>query len=357
MIKDFFRLIYSLLALIVVLIVFIGVIVSMLARPDWFRSKAMSSAPAVQGTVPVTEAPVKEAGWLPKSLQTDLPAGPEGELVAYGHQLISETSQLLGKEALKGRALVGNGLTCKNCHIASGTQPFAAPYVGVVNRFPTFRGREGREASLEDRINGCMERSMNGKALADDSKEMKAMLAYMQWLGEGVPPETAGKFQGFVALEVPGRKVDMVKGKQLYTEKCQLCHGNEGKGQQAPGGKTYLYPPLWGPNSYNHGAGMNRVITAARFIKGNMPFGATYETAQLTDEEAYDVAGYINSHTRPVKPGVEKDYPDLTKKPIDSPYGPYADPFPQEQHQFGPFQPIKAYYDSLKASGAQARRN
>ena len=89
---------------------------------------------------------------------------------------------------------------------------------------------------------------------------------------------------------------------------------------------------------------MNRVLTAAEFIKGNMPFGTTVNTIKLTDEEAYDVAGYINSKERPVKPNLELDFPDLLKKPVSTPYGPYADSFSLEQHQKGPFQPIINFY-------------
>ena len=109
-------------------------------------------------------------------------------------------------------------------------------------------------------------------------------------------------------------------------------------------GYTYEYPPLWGNDSYNNGAGMNRVITAAQFIKANMPFDDLYESQKLTDEEAYDVAGYINQMQRPTKPNLEVDFPDLLKKPVSTPYPPYADPFSLNQHQKGPFQPIIEFY-------------
>lgn len=115
------------------------------------------------------------------------------------------------------------------------------------------------------------------------------------------------------------------------------CHGQDGQGQKIEGGKGYTYPPLWGPDSYNDGAGMNRVITAAKFIKGNMPLGATHDSPILTDEEAFDVAAYINSFDRPQKANKEKDYPNLSKKPKDCSYPPYIDNISQEQHKYGPF--------------------
>jgi thiosulfate dehydrogenase len=106
----------------------------------------------------------------------------------------------------------------------------------------------------------------------------------------------------------------------------------------------YVFPPLWGPDSFNDGAGMHRVLTAARFIKARMPFGQP----GLTDEQAFDVAAYINSQPRPAMAGLEVDYPDRALKPVDSPYPPYADPFPREQHRLGPFGPIRDYYQSLE---------
>jgi thiosulfate dehydrogenase len=107
-----------------------------------------------------------------------------------------------------------------------------------------------------------------------------------------------------------------------------------------------VFPPLWGPDSFNDGAGMHRVLTAARFIKARMPLGQ----ADLTDDQAFDVAAYINVQPRPQMANLEKDYPDRTTKPVDNGYGPFADPFPLEQHQLGPFQPIEAFYKAKKSA-------
>jgi thiosulfate dehydrogenase len=118
----------------------------------------------------------------------------------------------------------------------------------------------------------------------------------------------------------------------------------EGKKIKGTGFSGYLYPPIAGNDSFNDGAGMNRVITAAEFIKGNMPFGATYDAPLVTDEEAYHLAAYINTLERPVKAGKELDFPDKKLKPVSTPYGPWADDFSPEQHKFGPFTPIFDYY-------------
>ena len=238
----------------------------------------------------------------------------------------------------------GNNLACASCHLNGGTKPYAAPLIGVVKRFPQFRGRENKMGTIEERINGCMERSMNGVMMPESSLEMKALIAYMDWLGRATPSNGKIEGQGFVALEIPDRAVDLAHGQKVFENTCVECHGTDGQGQKQEGNGLYLYPPLWGRDSYNNGAGMTRVITAAQFIKGNMPYGTTYSNPILTDEEAYDVAGYINQKLRPTKPNREKDFPDLVKKPVSTPYGPYVDPFTIEQHQLGPFQPIMDYY-------------
>ncbi|UWX53849.1 c-type cytochrome [Maribacter litopenaei] len=114
----------------------------------------------------------------------------------------------------------------------------------------------------------------------------------------------------------------MAIGKLVYDKECMVCHGADGQGIKKPDVENgYLYPPLWGPDSFNNGAGMHRVITSAEFIKSNMPFGlATYKNPKLTDEEAYHVAGYINSFDRPVKSHTETDYPDKKLKPVSTSY-------------------------------------
>jgi thiosulfate dehydrogenase len=197
---------------------------------------------------------------------------------------------------------------------------------------------------MEDRINGCMQRSMNGEKMPVDSEPMQAIIAYMSWLGEDLPEEKEKMYKGYVNLEIPEVAVDLDRGEAIYTKECVVCHGQDGQGIKKPDG-SYTYPPLWGEDSYNNGAGMNRVITAAEFIKGNMPFGqATWDNPKLTDEESFHVAGYINSFSRPEKANLEEDYPDLKLKPMSTPYGPWADDFPAEQHKYGPYPPIAAFY-------------
>lgn len=286
--------------------------------------------------------------WQPKSLSSDLPSGEEGELVRYGHELIINTSAYIGPLARDAsQRFAGNNLSCGNCHLNAGRKIGSGSFIGVATRFPQFRGRENKMGTLAERINGCMERSMNGRVLEENSREMKAMIAYMTWLSEDVPEDMEALYKGYKPITLPDVKADTSIGRKLYELKCSVCHGADGEGQPIPGGTFtgYVYPPLGGDDTFNDGAGMNRVITAAEFIKSNMPFGATYDAPQVTDEEAYHLAAYINTFKRPEKSNKEADFPDKLLKPVSTPYGPWADDFPAEQHKFGPFQPIIAFYE------------
>lgn len=282
--------------------------------------------------------------WSPKNPLTDLSSASEE--VQYGYLLLSESSQHIGPAASRPEMrFAGNNLACKNCHLKTGTQAGSASWIGIADRFPQFRGRENKIGTLEERINGCMERSMNGKPLPVESEEMKAMVAYMEWLSEGVPDVKVATYKGFPKIVIPDEAAEPVKGKVVYVKHCQVCHGEDGQGiRLMEEEKGYQYPPLWGTDTYNHGAGMHRVLTAAQFIKGNMPFGATRDNPILTDEEAYHVAAYINSFSRPEKQNTEVDFPDKKLKPVSTPYGPWVDDFSPEQHKFGPFPPIIAWY-------------
>ena len=271
-----------------------------------------------------------------------LPDSKTGLEIKYGYELFVNTPDLLGIKSLKN-PYVGNSLSCTNCHINAGTQPFAMPLIGVDKRFPQYRGREDVVGSLKDRINGCFERSMNGKKLKNDSYNMNALVSYINWLGRYVNEGEIINGKGLKPINYPNRKVDLVKGEEVFNRVCVECHGNDGQGEKIDN-YTYIYPPLWGPNSYNNGAGMTRVLTAGMFIKYNMPQGTRYDSPLLTDDEAYDVAGFINQKPRPKKNDLKEDFPDKKKKPMSTPYPPYSDSFSQLQHQLGPFQPIFDFY-------------
>jgi thiosulfate dehydrogenase len=154
------------------------------------------------------------------------------------------------------------------------------------------------------------------------------------------------------------RAADPERGKAVYAKACALCHNTDGSGIRRAAPWTdlgYLVPPLWGPDSFNDGAGMNRLITAANFLHFNMPHGTDYVNPLLTVEEAWDVAAYMLAQPRPQKSGLDKDFPDLLSKPVDTPYGPYADGFSEAQHKYGPYAPIRAAIAKLKAEKASGK--
>lgn len=276
---------------------------------------------------------------------SQLKDSPKNNLIKYGYELFSKTPSYIGPDnGDSSKIYQGNRLACKNCHLDYGTKPYSAPLIGIIQRFPQYRGRENKIGTIEERVNGCMERSMNGRELPVESEEMDAIVAYLNWLSRYAPKDGKIKGEGFLKVDIPERAVDLDHGKEVFIKHCVICHGKDGQGQKSLDGASYDYPPLWGGDSFNHGAGMTRVITAAQFIKGNMPFGTTYDKPTLTDDEAYDVAGYINMQERPKKRNCHEDFPDLKKKPVSTPYPPYADNFSIEQHKYGPFQPIIKYY-------------
>jgi thiosulfate dehydrogenase len=266
-----------------------------------------------------------------------------GKLIKYGYALITDTANQIGPSVADStKRYSGNNLSCQSCHLNAGKQVNGLPLAGVPGQFPQYRGREGVIGTLEDRINGCMERSLNGRALPSSGREMQAYLAFMKWLSSGIPDGAKLMNAGVAAVNEPGRAADPARGKQVYEKVCAVCHGADGHGQRAAAGGGYQFPPLWGPDSFNNGAGMARVLTAAAFIKNNMPLGTTYAAPVLSDEDAYDVAGFINSADRPQKSDLARDYPNRLQKPVDAPYGPYADDFDPAQHKLGPFGPIRS---------------
>jgi thiosulfate dehydrogenase len=231
--------------------------------------------------------------------------------------------------------------------------------VGVFADFPQYRAREGRVGTIEDRINGCMTRSMNGRELPLDGPEMKAIVAYLKFLSTGIPVGAATPGRGTIEVPLLGRAADPAHGATVYAQTCAICHGADGTGKRngiAGDARGYAFPPLWGPDSFNDGAGMTRLITSVGFIHDNMPFGTTWQKPALTTEDAWDVAAFVESQPRPHVEGLERDYPNRLQKPVDAPFGPWPDQFGPEQHRFGPFAPIRDAVRRLRTeAGGQAK--
>jgi thiosulfate dehydrogenase len=272
-----------------------------------------------------------------------IPLGPEGEQIKYGMELISKTSSFIGPLGYVSKK--ANGMNCQNCHLKAGTKPFGNNYGSVASLYPKFRARSGALESIEKRVNDCFQRSLNGDAIDSLSNEMRAIVVYLSWVGKEVPKGQKAAGSGFMTLKWLDRAANPVVGKKLYLQKCQVCHGNTGEGQKLTPTSNYLYPPLWGEHSFTTGAGLYRISNFAKYIYANMPDGSSHENPALKKDQAWDIAAYVLSLPRPKKI-FKSDWPKLATKPIDHPFGPYADSFSEEQHKYGPFLPIEEFYKS-----------
>ncbi len=219
-----------------------------------------------------------------------IPEGPLGAAIRRGRTLLVATRDSLP-------AHVGNGLRCVSCHLDEGRRATGS-LVGVYARYPQYRARSAVVETIEYRVNDCFRRSMNGTALRTDGADMRDIIAYLWFLSRDVPiapPQSANRPQRWAAL-----KANPAAGGTFFVAVCAKCHGPEGQG-------TAVAPPLWGPRSYNIGAGMTRVRTAATFILDNMPFD---QPGTLSDQQALDVAAFVNSHSRPDFPDKIHDWPN-----------------------------------------------
>jgi thiosulfate dehydrogenase len=241
---------------------------------------------------------------------------PRSDRIRRGYKIFMHTPA----EAPKFTA---NRLSCGNCHLNGGQRERALPLVGVAGVFPEYNKREGRPFSLEDRIVGCFMRSENGTGSAEipgapssrpdsalypspQTEEVAALAAYIQWLSEGIRRGDKLPWRGQNSIQsdslIPVERLDPERGRTLFMENCRTCHGDDGQGVQIGDKKA---GPLWGPDSWNDGAGAARIYTLAGIIRYAMPY---LNPGSLTDEEAQQIAAFINSMHRPEYPLKQFDY-------------------------------------------------
>ncbi len=315
-------------------------------RAAWEASNASDS----EGASGLEDAQTETALWTAPDPE-GLPNGPEKERILYGRDLIAHTARYFGpKGSVKAGAT--NGMNCQNCHLKAGTQPFGNNYGAVASTYPRYRARSGAVENIYKRVNDCFERSLNGQALDTNGAEMAALVAYIQFLGKEVPKGEKPEGSGLKKLAFLNRPADPVRGKEVYTAQCASCHQPNGQGLLAPDGMEYTYPPMWGANSYNSGAGLYRLSNFAKYVKYNMPQGVEHAEPVLTDEEAWDLAAFVNSQPRPGK-DISRDWPRIEEKPFDHPFGPFADAFTEKEHKYGPFGPIEAAAEARKAKNGK----
>lgn len=229
------------------------------------------------GTVAATGG--NDSAWQADA-RAQIPSGREGDLIRYGRDLITQTRKYAGK-------YVSAGMECSACHIDAGTKPHGGSFLGIYAQFPQWNKRSKRFIALQDRLQECFLYSMNGQAPPPNSREIIAMTAYIAWLSRGAPVGTGFSGQGFVKVHA-AHAPDKLRGSHIYAAKCAMCHGGNGEGNGTS------FPPLWGPKSFNTGAGMNTKMPS--FVRANMPQNAP---GTLSDQDAVDVSAFVLSHPRP----------------------------------------------------------
>ncbi|MCW2272356.1 cytochrome C [Pseudomonas sp. MYb187] len=313
---------------------------------------ALAAYPDMQEEIATQPKAADMHYFTPRDLSR-IPNGAFGDKVRKGYELFVNTQQLKGR-------YVGNTLNCTNCHLDAGTKAYAAPMWAAYLAYPAFRKKDNRVNNFAERIQGCFNYSMNGKAPAIDSPELVAMSAYSYWLLMGglldmfgmqdkpvpelndqqlqlggkdetfsLPGPLAGRVKmagrehmpgrAFATLAEPPQAASPSRGQQVYSQHCAVCHGDQGQGREMAG--VPVLPALWGPQSYNWGAGMHRVNTAATFIFENMPLG---KGVQLSVQQAWDVAAFMNSRERPQDPRFDGDLSNTAKKFHGSDQGYYG---------------------------------
>lgn len=318
--------------------------------------------------------------WIAPAEST-IPNDATGDMIRYGKLLLTETYKYLGAES--SMPYSGSKLACSNCHMDNGAGAFGAPWAvvwfkyGAGGRGP-YAPRSDNYLDMENRINDCMKRSMNGIELPRDSYEIQSMKAYMTWMSTGMQVEdwTQVVGQGNIGVKDMTRAANPVLGKPIFEENCAVCHGYTGAGVFDANTQKYIYPSVWGVDSFNDGAGMARLRTAVGFVKGNMPYGwanASDTTHQLSTENAWDVTAYLLSNLRPSWSGHLNDWsgytpsncmPNWLVKRVDGPYEwlyprikadgtrtgdtTYPAEWPFDQHTYGPWQDMLAEQTTLQ---------
>lgn len=241
--------------------------------------------------------PTGTDGFFAPPADNEIPDDEFGESIMRGREIFLNP----GANATE---FVGNSLACASCHLEAGRRPNSAPMWAAAGMYPAYRGKNEMINTMEDRVNGCFTYSMNapegtaGGPPPPGHQIYKDLESYFHWLATGAPNRVDLPGSGYPVPDEPEAGYDPARGKKVFKTQCAVCHGDEGEGRQDMNGR-YAFPPLWGPDSFNWGAGMHRVNTAAGFIYANMPLGQPYS---LSAQEAWDVAAYVNSHERPPDP-------------------------------------------------------
>lgn len=280
--------------------------------PHYYQGKAEQNGRAPTPVAkPRADVPAVAAAFAPPELDA-MPEGGFGDLVRKGHDIFTDTPT-------QAPEFVGNALRCSNCHLDAGRLANSAPLWGAWGRYPAYRAKTQKVNSYAERLQGCFMYSMDGKAPPLGHEVLSALEAYSFWMATGAPTNKALPGAGYPKSKKAPTTPDFARGAKVYTTNCAICHGADGLGQQVDG--SYVFPPLWGPDSYNWGAGMHQLDNAAAFIRANMPLG---RGGTLSEQDAWDVALYMNGHERPQDPRFSGDVAETRKRFHDDPNSPYG---------------------------------
>jgi thiosulfate dehydrogenase len=261
-----------------------------------------ASTPAASGAVAAASAaPANAAVFVPPT-DADIPDNDFGKEVRLGQSIFNETGTAAA-------AYVGNSLRCANCHLDQGRLANSAPMWAAYVAYPAYRSKNGHVNTFAERLQGCFRYSMNGKAPPLGDKVLVSLESYAYFLATGAPTGVSMAGHGYPTPAKPALAPAFTRGRAVFEQKCSLCHGADGQGQMAHG--TTVFPPLWGPHSFNWGAGMASIKNAAGFIKANMPLS---QGNTLTDQQAWDVATYMDSQERPQDPRFTGSVAETQKK-------------------------------------------
>ncbi len=279
-------------------------------RPIQMAQVTPASAPAgavVAPAVGVPTAPGASAPLFQPPPDSAIPDNDFGKVVRLGQAIFNGTSPL-------AEPFVGNALRCASCHLDAGRLAHSAPLWSAYLTYPAYRSKNKHVNTLAERMQGCFSYSMNGKAPPLGHPVLVALESYAFFLAQGAPVGAKLAGGGYPTPPQPALAMDFGRGAKVFGQKCSLCHAADGQGQSSSG--AVVFPPLWGPKSFNWGAGMGSIKNAAGFIKANMPLS---QGNTLSDQEAWDVAMFMDSHERPQDPRFKGSIADTRKQHHDSP--------------------------------------
>ncbi len=276
-----------------------------------------ASAPAAQGSQTAAAPAAPQGGQVEKAAFTppgrdEIPDNEFGKMVRFGAEVFRNTQANAGE-------FVGNALQCENCHLDNGRKADSAPLWAAFVAYPAYRGKNKHVNTFAERLQGCFRYSMNGTPPPLGDKVLVGLQSYAYFLAKGAPVGADMPGRGYPDLPKP-ESLDRAHGQEVYAQKCALCHGENGEGQKTADGTT-VFPPLWGPDSFNWGAGMGSISNAAKFVKANMPLS---QGGTLTDKEAWDVAAFVDSHDRPQDPRFTGSVDETRKQFHDTPMSLYG---------------------------------